>query len=132
MSRIQSYLPPLDTPAARPAARAPIKTGETTPFVVPSIDTPSINPSPKAAAVDSAARATKADSSMGIVDVLSQARAEETTATDLSARFAAGDPAVGIHEAMIASEKASISVRFAVTLKNRAVEAYKEILNTPV
>lgn len=132
MSRIQSYLPPLDAPTARPSARAPIKAGETTPFVVPSISTPSINPSAPSSAAASAARETKVDAGMGIVDVLSQARAEETSASDLSARFAAGDPDVGIHEAMIASEKASISVRFAVTLKNRAVEAYKEILNTPV
>ena len=124
MSRIQAYLPPV---SAEGLPRAELHKGvsATTPFVVPSIDAKPINaaapaPTPKSDAVN------------GIVDALSAARTEEKAAADLANRFAAGDPSVGIHEAMIASEKASISVRFAVTLKNRAVEAYKEILNTPV
>lgn len=63
---------------------------------------------------------------------LSGAGEAERTASDAAARFAAGDPDVGIHEVMIAAEKANISVRYAVTLKNRAIEAYRELLNTPV
>jgi flagellar hook-basal body complex protein FliE len=33
---------------------------------------------------------------------------------------------------VIASEKASIAVRYAVTLKNKALEAYHELMNTQV
>ena len=65
-------------------------------------------------------------------DALTEARGNERTAEDMAQRFAAGDPGVGIHEAMIASEKASISLRFAVTLKNRVLEAYRELMNTSV
>ena len=63
---------------------------------------------------------------------LSEARGLESTAADMSEKFANGDQTVGIHEVMIASEKANIALRFATTLKNKAVEAYKELMNTQV
>lgn len=65
-------------------------------------------------------------------NVLSEARTAESTATDAAERFANGDQSVGIHEVMIASEKSNIALRFATTLKNRAVEAYRELMNTQV
>lgn len=65
-------------------------------------------------------------------DALAQARATEQTAVQMSERFAAGDPSVGIHETMIAAEEANISLRFATTLKNKALEAYRELMNTQV
>ena len=33
---------------------------------------------------------------------------------------------------MIATEKANVALRFATTLKNKAVEAYRELMNTQV
>ncbi len=63
---------------------------------------------------------------------LSRASAEENAAEQASQRFAAGDPGMGIHEVMIAAEKASIAVRYAVTLKNKVLEAYRELMNTPL
>ncbi|CAN5895305.1 hypothetical protein BH11MYX2_BH11MYX2_23140 [soil metagenome] len=63
---------------------------------------------------------------------LSEARGMENTATDASEKFANGDQSIGIHEVMIASEKANIAVRYATTLKNKAIEAYKELMNTQV
>ena len=33
---------------------------------------------------------------------------------------------------MIAAEKANITVRYAVTLKNRVLEAYRDLMNTPL
>ena len=67
-----------------------------------------------------------------LVEALGRAGEAERSAGDQAARFAAGDPSVGIHEAVIAAEKANISVRYAVTLKNKALEAYRELMNTPV
>ena len=52
-------------------------------------------------------------------------KAEETTTAMVEGK-------ADIHEAMIAQEKAGIALRFAVTLKNRAVEAYREIMNTQI
>lgn len=63
---------------------------------------------------------------------LHEARAAEHQATDAAERFARGDPGMGIHEVMIASEKASIAIRYATTLKNKALEAYRELMNTQV
>jgi flagellar hook-basal body complex protein FliE len=63
---------------------------------------------------------------------LQDARSLEGEATKMAEKFASGDPSIGIHEVMIASEKANIAIRYATTLKNRAVEAYRELMNTGV
>jgi len=63
---------------------------------------------------------------------LSEASNAEKTSTSQAERFAKGDPTMGIHEVMIASEKANIEIRYATTLKNKAIEAYRELMNTQV
>jgi len=63
---------------------------------------------------------------------LADARALEGDATKVAEKFANGDASVGIHEVMIASEKANLALRFATTLKNKALEAYRELMNTQV
>jgi flagellar hook-basal body complex protein FliE len=82
------------------------------------------------AAVEPTARGRELAEPFG--QALSEARALETKATAAAEQFAAGDPSVGIHEVMIATEKASIALRYATTLKNKAVDAYRELMNTPV
>lgn len=67
-----------------------------------------------------------------LTDAIGQARTEERKAVEASSGFAAGDPSIGIHEVMIASEKASVSVRYATTLKNKLLESYRELMNTAV
>ena len=56
----------------------------------------------------------------------------ERSADTQAVRFADGDPAIGIHEVVIAAEQANIAVRYATTLKNKLLEAYREIMNTQV
>ena len=63
---------------------------------------------------------------------LADAHAAEHQATSSAERFAKGDPTMGIHEVVIASEKANIAVHYATTLKNKALEAYRELMNTQV
>jgi flagellar hook-basal body complex protein FliE len=63
---------------------------------------------------------------------LEDARALDQDAVQKSDAFAANDPSVGIHEVMIASEKANIALRYATTLKNKALEAYHELMQTSV
>ncbi len=67
-----------------------------------------------------------------LANAMKGASGAENTAEEMSARFSDGDPNVGIHEVMIASEKASITMRYAVTLKNKMVSAYQELMNTQV
>lgn len=65
-------------------------------------------------------------------DALGGVRDLETKATTASTQFANGDPAMGIHEVMIATEKANLALRYTTTLKNKALEAYRELMNTQV
>src|SRR5690349_11400317 len=62
-----------------------------------------------------------ADFGAALTGALQKAGEAERSADDAAQRFAAGDPGMGIHEVMIAAEKASITVRYAVTLKNRVL-----------
>jgi flagellar hook-basal body complex protein FliE len=63
---------------------------------------------------------------------LQEATHAEQSANHASAQFAKDDPDMGIHEVMIATEKANIAIRYATTLKNKAIEAYRELMNTQV
>jgi len=63
---------------------------------------------------------------------LKQANDAEQSATTAAEKFAKDDPSLGIHEVVIAAEKANIAIRYATTLKNKAVEAYRELMNTQV
>jgi len=75
---------------------------------------------------------TDADLAATFGKALSDARGLEKQATEAAEKFANGDPSMGIHEVIIASEKANIAVRYAATLKNKALEAYRELMNTQV
>ncbi len=65
-------------------------------------------------------------------DALARARTQELESSEAAKRFADGDPGIGIHEVMIASEKTSLAVRYVTTLKNKVVESYRELMNTQV
>lgn len=95
------------------------------------IRAPSVGPSaPRAEAPGAAGGGQAASFSDVLGEAISSARTEEASANEAAAAFADGK--LGIHEVMIAQEKAGIAVRYAVTLKNKAVEAYREILNTQI
>ena len=65
-------------------------------------------------------------------DAFKSANTLDKQSDEMATKFADGDPSVGIHEVMIASEKSTIALRYAVTLKNKALEAYKDLMNTPL
>jgi flagellar hook-basal body complex protein FliE len=65
-------------------------------------------------------------------DAINKASADDRIASEMEQNFAAGDPNVGIHEVVIASEKANLSLRYSVTLKNKLLEAYRDIMSTQV
>ena len=74
----------------------------------------------------------KADFGNALGQALKEAGGAEKAADEAEKKFAAGDPSIGIHEVMIAAEKAQIAVKYAVTLKNKMIEAYKELMNTQI
>jgi flagellar hook-basal body complex protein FliE len=95
---------------------------------------PGVGAAPAVPAVTEAAPRADQGPSAGetFAHVFAEARDYQTDASNAAERFAAGDPSMGIHEVMIASEKASISLRYATTLKNKAIEAYHELMQTQV
>ncbi len=67
-----------------------------------------------------------------LTDAVVQAAGRERAAGEAAVGFADGDPAIGIHEVMIASEEANVSLRYAATLKNKVLDAYRELMSTAV
>ncbi|MCP5327990.1 MAG: flagellar hook-basal body complex protein FliE [Steroidobacteraceae bacterium] len=62
---------------------------------------------------------------------------DQVNATQLSARQAAADfelgkPGVELPQVMLEMQKASVSFRAAVEVRNKLVNAYQEIMNMPV
>jgi flagellar hook-basal body complex protein FliE len=57
--------------------------------------------------------------------------AQQTSST-LKTAFEMGDPNVSITEVMIASEKSSLAFSAMVEVRNKMLDAYKEIMNLPV
>lgn len=53
------------------------------------------------------------------------------TADNLAVKMAAGED-VDLHQVMIAMETASIGLQTALTVRNKAVDAYKEIMAMPL
>lgn len=82
--------------------------------------------------ISSPNRVAHADGPGDFGKILTEARGLENQATQAADRFAAGDSSMGIHETMIATEKANIALRYAATLKNKVLEAYRELMQTQV
>lgn len=69
-------------------------------------------------------------------DVFSQAiekvnDIQQTSGATASA-YIKGDPSVDITDVMIASQKSSIAFQAMTQVRNKAVEAYKDIMNMPI
>ena len=56
----------------------------------------------------------------------------ERRADDLSQRFAVGDPNVQIQDVTVATTEAGLNVQLMVGVRDRALEAYQQIINLQV
>ncbi len=54
----------------------------------------------------------------------------QKTAGEMANAFASGDPNVNLPEVMVALQKASLSFEAVTQVRNKLVEAYKEIMNS--
>lgn len=61
-----------------------------------------------------------------------QVGATQEQAGDLAARFEQGDPSVDLGQTMVAIQKADLSLRAMTEVRNKVVDAYKDIMNMPV
>lgn len=57
---------------------------------------------------------------------------KQQVANNLATRFEQGDPSVDLPEVMIALQKSSVSFQAMTQVRNKLVEAYKDIMNMPV
>lgn len=79
---------------------------------------------------------TEVQSAASFGDILSNSidavNQTQKTAAGLKTGFEQGDPNVSITEVMIASEKSSLAFSGMVEVRNKLVEAYKEVMSMPV
>jgi flagellar hook-basal body complex protein FliE len=57
---------------------------------------------------------------------------QQMHSSSLAKRFEKGDPQIDLPEVMIAAQKASVSFDAMKEVRNKLVEAYKDIMNMPV
>jgi len=60
---------------------------------------------------------------------IDQVNQSQQTATDLATQFERGTPGVDLPQVMIEMQKASVSFRAAVEVRNRLVSVYQDIMN---
>ena len=88
-----------------------------------------------AAAAPDAVAQTSAAGDNGFASVLAssldQLQATQSTSDGLAVQAATGDLR-DVHDYMIAASEARMATEMAVTIKNKAVEAFNEILRMPV
>jgi len=69
-------------------------------------------------------------------EMLSQAindvNSYQKTSSNLQTRFDKGDEGVSLSDVMIAKNKASVSFEATIQVRNKLVDAYKELMNMPV
>jgi len=63
---------------------------------------------------------------------LDRVSATQKTAAGLSEAFVQGDPDAKLSEVMLASGRSQVAFRGVTEVRNRMVEAYREIMNMPV
>ncbi|MDQ2078098.1 flagellar hook-basal body complex protein FliE [Marinimicrobium sp. ABcell2] len=72
----------------------------------------------------------------GFGEVMAQAvnKVNETQKASgaLAQAYERGEPGVDITDVMVASQKASVSFQAAVQVRNKLVEAYRDIMNMPI
>lgn len=80
--------------------------------------------------------ATGADKVQGFGDMFKQAvdsvNATQQQSSALATAFERGDPGVSLAQVMVASQKASVSFQAITQVRNKLVEAYKDVMNMPV
>ncbi len=79
-----------------------------------------------------AAGAGGGDFSSMLADGIESVSRTEHQADDLAQRLAIGDPTVQIHDVTIAAAEAGLSVQMLTAVRDRAVEAYQQIINLQV
>lgn len=80
--------------------------------------------------------ATGASKPQGFGDLFKQAinsvNETQQQSSALSTAYETGDPKVSLAQVMVASQKASVSFQAVTQVRNKLVEAYKDIMSMPI
>ncbi len=57
---------------------------------------------------------------------------KQKVSSDMKAAFQAGDKTMNLAEVMVASQKADVSFKAMTQVRNKLVEAYKDVMNMPM
>lgn len=79
--------------------------------------------------IDNGQGAQFANALKGAVDSVNDM---QSTAGQLKTSFELGDKSVSLAEVMVASQKANIAFQATVQVRNKFIEAYKDVMNMPV
>lgn len=84
-------------------------------------------------ATTSSSPVSQAENSFGdILKTMVAATNEQQQSADLAIQQLHGGGEKNLHEAMISMEKADISMRYMVQVRNKAIDAYQEIMRMQV
>ena len=78
------------------------------------------------------ATSTGADFQTMFRNAIGSVNQNQQTASDLAQRFEQGDTGVDLPQVMIAMQKSSVSFQAMTQVRNKLVEAYKDIMNMPL
>lgn len=56
----------------------------------------------------------------------------QQTSGNLATAYQQGDPGISLSQVMVASQKASVSFQALTEVRNKIVEAYKDVMNMPI
>lgn len=65
-------------------------------------------------------------------DSIGKVNEVQSTASTLRTAFERGDPNVSLSQVMVAGQKSSIAFEATVQVRNKLLEAYKEVMSMPV
>lgn len=85
---------------------------------------------------DGPATVNEAEKPPGFGDMFKSAidsvNSNQKDAKDIATRFEKGDPKVDLPEVMIALQKSSVSFQAMTQVRNKMIDAYKDIMNMPL
>ncbi|MEP7311477.1 MAG: flagellar hook-basal body complex protein FliE [Pseudomonadota bacterium] len=96
------------------------------------IGAPSLQPSQLASGVGAAGGTAPPSFASVMRQGLDRVNEAQTKATNLATAFEKGAPGIELSQVMLESQKASVSFRATVEVRNRLVSAYQEIMNMPI
>ncbi|MBT8131477.1 MAG: flagellar hook-basal body complex protein FliE [Gammaproteobacteria bacterium] len=86
----------------------------------------------KPAATEGSSESEQADFGALLKQSIDQVNATQKSSAALRQQFESGDPNTDLTEVMVAMQKASISFKAMTEVRNKLVEAYREIMNMPI